>query len=57
MMEKYYSAQETMAILGISYTTLWREVKAEKLAVTYAGRNRRFAESAIIRYLERKKAV
>lgn len=54
-MEKYYSAQETMAILGISYTTLWREIKSEKLSVTYAGRNRRFAESEIKRYLEREK--
>ncbi len=53
-MEKYYSAKETMAILGISYTTLWREVKAEKLAATYAGRNRRFAESEIVRYLGRR---
>lgn len=52
-MEKYYSAQQTMAILGISYTTLWREVKSGKLDVVYAGRNRRFAESAIKRYLER----
>lgn len=54
-MEKYYSAQETMAILGISYTTLWREIKNNKLSVTYAGRSRRFAESAIKDYLEREK--
>ena len=54
-MEKYYSAQEARAILGISYTTLWREVKSGKLDVAYAGRNRRFAESAIKRYLERGK--
>ena len=53
-MEKYYSAKETMDILGISYTTLWREIKSGKLDVAYAGRNRRFAESAIKRYLERK---
>ena len=52
-MDKYYSAQETMAVLGISYTTLWRLCKSGEIAVCYVGKNRRFAESEIKNYLER----
>ncbi|WP_161908181.1 helix-turn-helix domain-containing protein [Emergencia sp. 1XD21-10] len=53
--EKYYSANEVMAMLKISPTTLYRLQVSGELTPAKVGNLRRFAESDILSYLEKKK--
>lgn len=52
--ERYYSAKEVLAELGICQTTLTRAQQKGEITPCYAGSRRRFAESEILRYLQRK---
>ena len=52
--KKYYSAKEVLKILSISQTTLTRAQQRGEITPCYAGSRRRFAESEILRYLQRK---
>ncbi len=53
--EKYYSANEVLSMLKISHTTLYRLQVSGELTPAKVGNLRRFAESDIRNYLERKK--
>lgn len=54
-LEYYYSAEEVLALLKISNTTLYRlQIKGDLVPIK-VGHSRRFAESDIFSYLERQK--
>jgi len=54
MIPKLYTTKETTAILGIGKTTLWREVKNNRITPTYVGKMRpRFTPESIHLYLIR----
>lgn len=56
MIEKHYTAKETIKILGnISMSTLQRIQNDGEIVPNWAANKRMFPESAIKAYLERKK--
>ncbi|MCI8283962.1 MAG: helix-turn-helix domain-containing protein [Firmicutes bacterium] len=52
MLEKYYKAKDVLVLFNISMSTLDRLCKAGKLKPVYVGSHRRFAESALQKYVE-----
>lgn len=57
MIDVYYSAKEVIKILNISLSTLDRLVRKKELVPDWAGHQRRFSKTELLRYLdeERKK--
>lgn len=51
--DKLLTPEETQSILGISYQTLWRLGKTNKLKPVFVGGLRRFRQSDIDNYLNR----